>query len=203
MGVWKEEGGGKPHEGTPSPTKKRFWTPPVVWYALHPPSRITCLWSVFPVQKSKTQHTRSSCGGSGNLFFWRVGCPVRFPPPIRFAPPHIMAEREREREHFAPPPYSGQKKRERERTAKSRRGRNGPVPHLSHCWCVQSWDDCDFTVRVKIITGSLVTLGNLFPLNYRYRYRLETQMNLFKYHYRYRLGVRSHPFISIDSRLPS
>ena len=56
------------------------------------------------------------------------------------------------------------------------------------------------TVRVKIITGSLVILGNLFPENYRYRYRLEIRMN---FHYRYRLGVRSHPFISIDSQLPS
>ena len=56
------------------------------------------------------------------------------------------------------------------------------------------------TVRVKIITGSLVTLERLFPENYRYRYRLEIRMN---YHYRYRLGARSHPFISIDSQLPS
>ena len=59
------------------------------------------------------------------------------------------------------------------------------------------------TVRVEIITGSLVILENLFPRNYRYRYRLETQINLFNYHYRYRLGVRSHTFISIDSQLPS
>ena len=53
-----------------------------------------------------------------------------------------------------------------------------------------------YTVRVKIITGSLVILENV----YRYRYRLEIRMN---FHYRYRLGVRSHPFISIDSQLPS
>ena len=59
------------------------------------------------------------------------------------------------------------------------------------------------TVRVKIITGSLVILKNLFPKNYRYRYRLEIGMNSFDYHYHYRLGVRSHPFISIDSQLPS
>ena len=39
----------------------------------------------------------------------------------------------------------------------------------------------DVTVRVKIITGSFVTLENLFPENYRYRYRLEIRMN---YHYR-------------------
>ena len=59
------------------------------------------------------------------------------------------------------------------------------------------------TVRVKIITGSLVTLENLFPQNYRCRYSLEIRMGSFNYHYRYRLGVRSHLFISIDSQLPS
>ena len=53
------------------------------------------------------------------------------------------------------------------------------------------------TVRVKIITGSLVIFENLFSPNYRYRYRLEIRMN---FHYRYRLVVRSHPFISIDSQ---
>ena len=55
-------------------------------------------------------------------------------------------------------------------------------------------------VRVKIITGSLVILENWFSPNYRYRYRLEIRMN---FHYPYRLGVRSHPFISIDSQLLS
>ena len=54
------------------------------------------------------------------------------------------------------------------------------------------------TVQVKIITGSLVIPEDLFPNNYRYR--LEIRIN---FHYRYRLGVRSHPFISIDSQLPS
>ena len=53
------------------------------------------------------------------------------------------------------------------------------------------------TVWIKII---IVSLENLFPPNYRYRYHLEIRMN---FHYRYRLGVRSHPFISIDSQLPS
>ena len=59
------------------------------------------------------------------------------------------------------------------------------------------------TVRVKIITGSLVIIENLFPQNDRYRYRLEIRMNSFNYHYRYRLGVCSHPFTSIDSQLLS
>ena len=60
-----------------------------------------------------------------------------------------------------------------------------------------------FTVRVKITTGSLVTLENLLPQNYRYRYRLDIRMNSLNYHYRYRPGVRSHTFISIDSQLQS
>ena len=41
------------------------------------------------------------------------------------------------------------------------------------------------TVRVKMISGSPVTLENLFPQTYRYRYRLEIRMNLFNYHYRH------------------
>ena len=59
------------------------------------------------------------------------------------------------------------------------------------------------TVRVNMITGSLVVLENLFSQNYSYRYRLEIRMNSFNYHYRYRLGVRSHRFMSIDSQMPS
>ena len=59
------------------------------------------------------------------------------------------------------------------------------------------------TVRVKIITGSFVTLEKNFPRNDRSRYRLEIRMNSFNYHYRFRLGVRSHTFIFIDSQLAS
>ena len=61
----------------------------------------------------------------------------------------------------------------------------------------------EVVVRVKIIIGSLVILENLFPPNHSYRYRLEIRMNSFNDHYRFRLGVRSHPFISIGSQLPS
>ena len=50
------------------------------------------------------------------------------------------------------------------------------------------------TVRVKIITGSLVILENVLPKNYRYRYHLEIRMN---YHYRYRPGSRSRLFIPL------
>ena len=54
-----------------------------------------------------------------------------------------------------------------------------------------------FTVRVKIITSSLVTLESLFPQNYRYCYRPEILMSSFSYHYRYRLGavIPSFPLI--------
>ena len=67
---------------------------------------------------------------------------------------------------------------------------------LSHTWIMENrgpetaWKCliC-FTVRVKIITGSLVILESSFPQNYRYRYRLEVRMNSFNYHYRYRLRL--------------
>ena len=62
-------------------------------------------------------------------------------------------------------------------------------------------DKVILTVRVKLITGSLLTLENLFPQSYRYR--LEVRTNSFNYHFRYRIGVCSHPFISIDSQSPS
>ena len=55
---------------------------------LGPPSfgTLRCCCSVFPVQKSKTQHGRSSFGGVENL---SGGCVVvRFPPRVRFAPPY-------------------------------------------------------------------------------------------------------------------
>ena len=73
-----------------------------------------------------------------------------------------------------------------------------PLPSVSDLAGTKPWSEQNSdhpTVRVKIITGSLVTLENLFHENYRYRYRPEIRMN---YHYRYRLGPRSRPFISID-----
>ena len=54
-----------------------------------------------------------------------------------------------------------------------------------------------------LLPQSCYSFENVFPKNYRYRYRLEIRMNSFDYHYRYRLGVRSHPFISICTQLPS
>ena len=71
-----------------TPPKKGFWTPPVVPY-FSTPRRCQC--SVFPVQESTTEQTRSSFGGvqkfSGERVLWYV-----FLPHIRFAPPHIAAQ---------------------------------------------------------------------------------------------------------------
>ena len=53
-------------------------------------------------------------------------------------------------------------------------------------WCrygIRWW----ITVRVKIITGSLVSLEDSFPPNDRYRYRLELRMN-------------SHVFLTVSSK---
>ena len=51
------------------------------------------------------------------------------------------------------------------------------VPSSQEQWRAQKLKFPRITVRFKIITGSLVTLENLFPDNYRYRYRLEIRMN--------------------------
>ena len=75
----------------------------------------------------------------------------------------------------------------------------GPA-NKTKLYCGKKWHVAGECRSSQIFTGSLVTLENLFPENYRYRYRLEIRMN---YHYRYRLGPRSRPFISIDSQLPS
>ena len=79
-GGWKKEGGGKPHEWHPSqrgvgpPSYGTFSTP------------LTCQCSVFPVQKSTTEQTRSSFGGvqkfSGERVLWYV-----FHPPYVLHPP--------------------------------------------------------------------------------------------------------------------
>ena len=86
MGGWKKGGGWKTSRMTPLP--KKGFGPPLVRYVFHPLRRQR---SVFPVQKSTTERTRSSFGGaqkfSGERVLWYV-----FPPPIRFAPPHITAQ---------------------------------------------------------------------------------------------------------------
>ena len=80
-GGWKKEGGGKPHERHPS--QKRVLDPPS-YGTFSTPLRCQC--SVFPVQKSTTEQTRSSFGGvqkfSGERVLWYV-----FLPPYVLHPP--------------------------------------------------------------------------------------------------------------------
>ena len=87
-GGGKERGGGQPHEGDPSQKQ-----------VLEPPSsgmfstRLRCRCSCLPVQKSKTQHTRSSVGGVPKKSFLEGALSGTFSSPIRFAPPHNVAQR--------------------------------------------------------------------------------------------------------------
>ena len=95
---------------------------------------------------------------------------------------------------------------------KSKNGRSRPrKPFISRVFCAQRGIKTMVSEGARpwgrgrsgdseLLPAVLVTLENLFPRNFRYRYRLEILMN---FHYRYRPGVRSHPFISIDSQLPS
>ena len=85
-GGWKKEGGGKPHEWHPS--QKGVLDPPS-YGTFSTPLRCHC--SVFPVQESTTEQSRSSFGGvqkfSGERVLWYV-----FPPPYVLHPPHITAQ---------------------------------------------------------------------------------------------------------------
>ena len=71
-----------------TPPKKGFWDPPS-YGTFSTPLRCQC--SVFPVQKSTTEQTRSSFGGlqkfSGERVLWYV-----FLPPYVLHPPHITAQ---------------------------------------------------------------------------------------------------------------
>ena len=70
-GGCKKEGGWKTSRMIPIP--KGDFGPPLIQYVSTP---LRCQCSVFPVQKSTTEK-----------LFWRARSLVRFPPPIRFAPP--------------------------------------------------------------------------------------------------------------------
>ena len=71
-----------------TPPTTGFWTPPRT-VRFPPPLRCQC--SVFPVQKSTPEQTRSSFGGvqkfSGERVLWYV-----FLPPYVVHPPHITAQ---------------------------------------------------------------------------------------------------------------
>ena len=86
-GGWKKEGGGTPHEWHPSqkgaldpPSYGTFSTPPLV--------------SVLCFSCTKKIHDRvdQKLFWRGPEIFGRARSLVRFPPPIRFAPPHITAQ---------------------------------------------------------------------------------------------------------------
>ena len=66
-----------------TPPKKRFWTPPRT-VRFPPPLRCQC--SVFPMQKSTTEQTRSSFGGvqrfSGERVLWYVFLPPSYHSPM-------------------------------------------------------------------------------------------------------------------------
>ena len=86
MGGWKKEGGGKPHEWHPS--QKGFWTPPLVRYVFHPPQASALCFSCTKIHARADQ----KLFWRGPKIFGRARSLVRFPPPIRFAPPHITAQ---------------------------------------------------------------------------------------------------------------
>ena len=85
MGGWKKEGGRNLTNDTPP--KKWFWTP-FVWY-VSDHTRVSLLF--FPCKKMEDWPDQTLVS-RGPEIFWRVRCLVRFPPPIRFAPPHVMAQ---------------------------------------------------------------------------------------------------------------
>ena len=59
------------------------------------------------------------------------------------------------------------------------------------------WNDA-WQIRVKFITGTLVTLENLFPQNYRCRYRLEARTNSFHYHYSGKKKQHKHKLFGLE-----
>ena len=85
MAGWKKRGEENLTKDTPP--KKSCWTA-LVRYVFHPPG---CHCSCFPVQRAKTEQTRSLFGRV-QKFIWRARSLVRFPTPILFAPPHIIAQ---------------------------------------------------------------------------------------------------------------
>ena len=85
-GGWKKGGGRKTSRRIPLPQKRALGPPSSGTFS----SSLGVGCSVFPVQESKTQHTRSSFGEVRKIC-WSLRCLVRFPPPIRFEPPHIMS----------------------------------------------------------------------------------------------------------------
>ena len=70
-----------------TPPKKGFWTP-LVRYVFHPPRVSVLCFSCTKIHDRADQ----KLVWRGPKTFGRVRSLVRFPPPIRFAPPHITAQ---------------------------------------------------------------------------------------------------------------
>ena len=86
MGGWQKEGGGKPHEWHPS--QKGVLDPPS-YGTFSTPSGVSALF--FPEQNPRQSRPEALLEGSKN--FGRLSSLVRFPLPIRFAPPpHITTQ---------------------------------------------------------------------------------------------------------------
>ena len=90
MGGWKKEGGGETSRMTPLP-KKGFWTPPPLYGTFSTP--LSC--SVFSVQKSTTELTRSSFGGVKEFPGERVLWHVFLPPYVLHPPPHSTGQKKK------------------------------------------------------------------------------------------------------------
>ena len=84
-------GGGKKREvenlTNDTPRKKGFWTP-LVQYVFHPPQVSVLCSSCTKIDDRADQ----KLFWRGPKIFGRARSLVRFPPPIRFAPPHITAQ---------------------------------------------------------------------------------------------------------------
>ena len=85
-----EKGGGWKNLTNDTPPKKGFWTP-LVRYVFHPPHVSVLCFSCTEIHDRADQ----KLFWRGPKIFGRARSLVRFPPPIRFAPPHITAQPER------------------------------------------------------------------------------------------------------------
>ena len=82
MGGWKKGGGWKTSRTTPLP-KRGFGPPPLVRYVFHPPQVSVLFVSCTKIQDRAEQ----KLFWRGPTIFGRARSLVRFPPPIRSAPP--------------------------------------------------------------------------------------------------------------------
>ena len=86
MGGVEKRGGWKTSRMTPLP--KRGFGPPLVRYVFHPPHVSVLCFSCTTIHDRGDQ----KLFWRGPKIFGRARSLVRFPPPIRFAPPHITAQ---------------------------------------------------------------------------------------------------------------